>query len=81
MELDEDAGELRIIITRCPSKGRLIECDHIEPYEAYCDHCDTLYRGTLEALGFEYEVDHSECDKARCERVIRSNRPQNRGAP
>ncbi len=71
MELDEEAGEFSITMHRCPSKGRLLEYGHIEPYRDYCEHCDVLYRRVLEPLGFEYELDRSETDRARCRlRVI-----------
>lgn len=73
MELDEEAGEFRIVMHHCPSKGRLLDCRHIEPYPDYCDHCDALYRRVLEPLGFTYEVDLSESDRARC--VVRILRP------
>ena len=66
MELDEDAGQFRIILHRCPSKGRLIELKHIEPYHDYCRHCDVLYRRVLEPLGYRYSFDRSRCDEAQC---------------
>ena len=71
MELDEDAGELRIVMHRCPSKGRLLELEHIEPYHDYCGHCPVLYGPILEEHGFQYESDLSEVDKARCSITIR----------
>jgi len=66
MELGEDAGEFRIAMHHCPSKGRLLESEHITPYAHYCEHCDLLYRRVLEPLGYKYEADMSECDRARC---------------
>jgi len=66
MELDEEAGEFRIIMRRCPSKGRLLELGHVEPYKDYCEHCDVLYRRVLEPLGYEYEADLSRTHQARC---------------
>lgn len=66
MTLDEDAGEFEIAMHYCPSKGRLLESDHIVPYKNYCGHCDILYRRVLEPLGYEYSYDMSECNKARC---------------
>lgn len=66
MELDEEAGEFSITMHHCPSKGRLLECKHIEPYSDYCEHCDTLYRRVLEPLGFEYDIDLSKTDQASC---------------
>ena len=66
MELDEEAGRFRITMHRCPSKARLLACKHIEPYADYCRHCDALYRRVLEPLGYEYDIDLSECDRARC---------------
>ena len=71
MELDEEAGEFKITMHHCPSKGRLLEVKHIEPYQNYCQHCDILYRRILEPLGFEYTLDFSQCDKAKCSLTIR----------
>ena len=70
MILDEEKGRFEIQMRHCPSKGRLIELKHIQPYEHYCEHCDVLYRRVLEPLGFVYEIDLSRCDKAKCRLVI-----------
>ena len=74
MELDEDSGEFSITMHHCPSKGRLLEDKHIEPYRDYCEHCDLLYRRVLEPLGYEYELDRSQTDQARCHLTVRSNK-------
>ena len=66
MELDEEAEEFSITMHHCPSKGRLLELKHIEPYRDYCEHCDLLYRRVLEPLGFRYDLDTSQTDQARC---------------
>ena len=66
MTLDEENGEFKITMHKCPSKGRLLECEHIEPYPDYCRHCDVLYRRVLEPLGYDYDIDLSDCDKASC---------------
>lgn len=71
MELDEEAGVFRIDMRHCPSKGRLLECKHLEPYADYCAHCDLLYRRVLEPLGYSYEFDDSRTDKAACSIVVR----------
>lgn len=71
MELDEDAGEFKISMHRCPSKGLLLNLKHVEPYYDYCGHCDVLYRRVLEPMGYSYDFDMSECDKARCSITIR----------
>ena len=71
MELDADAGEFRVAMHHCPSKGRLIAEKHIEPYHDYCRHCDVLYRRVLEPLGYECTFDMSECDRARCTFTVR----------
>ena len=71
MELDEEAGEFKIAMHYCPSKGRLLEIEHIEPYHDYCLHCDILYRRIIEPLGFEYIFDFSQCNKAICSLTIR----------
>ena len=75
MELDEEAEEFSITMHHCPSKGRLLELKHIEPYRDYCEHCDVLYRRVLEPLGFRYDLDTSQTDQARCSLRIR---PKNR---
>ena len=74
MELDEEAGEFSITMHHCPSKGRLLEYKHIEPYRDYCEHCDVLYRRVLEPLGFEYNLDRSQTDKARCRLSVKSKK-------
>jgi hypothetical protein len=74
MELDEDAGEFRILMHKCPSKGRLLDCRHLEPYHDYCRHCNVLYRRVLEPLGYEYIFDGAGCDQARCALTVRARR-------
>ncbi len=71
MELDEDGGEFRIRMHHCPSKGRLLEYEHFEPYVDYCRHCDVLYRRVLEPLGYEYWIDLSQSQQAVCELTVR----------
>jgi len=66
MELEEEAGVFSISMHHCPSKGRLLQEKHVEPYRDYCEHCDVLYRRVLEPLGYIYELDRSQTDKARC---------------
>ncbi len=75
MELDEDAGTFVIDMRKCPSKGRLLELSHVEPYHDYCGHCDTLYRRVLEPLGYEYEIDLPAAGEARCRLTVRRNTP------
>ena len=74
MELDEEAGEFRIDMRHCPSKGRLLEMTHITPYPDYCWHCDLLYRRVLEPLGFTYAFDSSRLDRAACSIVVRKRK-------
>ena len=74
MELDEDAGEFSIAMHHCPSKGKLLEYKHIEPYRDYCEHCDVLYRRVLEPLGFKYEIDLSQTDKAQCHITVKADK-------
>ncbi len=70
MELDEEAGEFKIVMHHCPSKGRLMECKQIGPYPDYCGHCDVLYRRVLEPLGYRYDVDLSRCNEAQCRLTV-----------
>jgi len=71
MELDEEAGEFKIVMHHCPSKGRLLQYSHLQPYHDYCRHCDVLYRRVLEPLGYEYRLDMSGCDQAKCSILVR----------
>jgi hypothetical protein len=71
MTLDEEIGEFRIEMHYCPSMGRLLADDQITSYPQYCEHCDVLYRRVLEPLGYEYEIDLSQCDQARCTLIVR----------
>jgi len=66
MEFDEDAGTFSIHMHHCPSKGRLLELDHVEPYHDYCGHCPVLYRRVLEPLGYSYDMDMSNVDRGKC---------------
>ena len=70
MTLDADNTVLESIFRHCPSKGRLNEIEHITPYEFYCEHCDTLYRRVLEPLGFDYYIDLSQADDAKCVIIV-----------
>ncbi|MEN8230957.1 MAG: L-2-amino-thiazoline-4-carboxylic acid hydrolase [Bacteroidota bacterium] len=65
MVLDEDIGEFSIHMHSCPSKGMLLELGYMEPYHAYCDHCDALYKPIVERFGYRYESE-IDPDKARC---------------
>ena len=71
MELDEDAGEFSITMHHCPSKGLLLNLEHMEAYHDYCGHCDVLYRRVLEPMGYECTCDLSRVDEAKCSFVIR----------
>lgn len=66
MELDEEKGVFSIEMLHCPSKGRLLEFEHMVPYYDYCGHCDILYREVLAPLGLDFVIDLSHCDEARC---------------
>ena len=74
MTLDKENEIFEIEMRHCPSMGRLIEIGHITPYEHYCEHCDTLYRRVLEPLGFDYNIDLSQCKKAKCKLIIKKKR-------
>ena len=74
MELDEEAGEFSITMHHCPSKGRLLQVEHLEPYRDYCEHCDVLYRRVLEPMGFEYHIDLNRSDEATCKVSVRAKK-------
>ena len=67
MTLDEEKGTFAIYMHKCPSKGHLLEYEHVEPYHDYCGHCPALYDRCLERFGIRpYDHDYSEVDKAKC---------------
>ena len=71
MELDEELGEFQITMNYCPSMGLLLKTRHIEPYQAYCEHCDILYRRVLEPLGYEYQFNPPNPGEASCSIVVK----------
>lgn len=67
MGLDEKEGTFYINMLKCPSKGKLLEIEHIEPYHDYCGHCLALYPPQLEKFGINVvAVDFSKVDNAAC---------------
>ena len=51
--------------------GLLLKIRHIDPYQAYCEHCDILYRRVLEPLGYEYQFNPPQPDQASCSIVVK----------
>ena len=74
MTLDEEKGEFAIDMIKCPSKGMLLEMKHMEPYKAYCEHCPALYSRVLEQMGYEFNMDLSQTDRAKCKLTVREIR-------
>ncbi|MFA5858781.1 MAG: hypothetical protein WC955_06925 [Elusimicrobiota bacterium] len=63
----------RIVMTKCPSKMRLLNEQkkrRVVPYKNYCMHCDVLYRRVLEPLGLKYTIDLSKSSRAKCGIVV-----------
>ena len=71
MTLDEQAGEFCIDMHYCPSKGRFQQpgCEHITPYEHYCEHC-IIYEDSARSAGYSYTLDLSNTDRASCRVII-----------
>lgn len=72
MYLNEKRGFFKIVMHRCPSKGRLLELKEqigITPYHSYCLHCDS-YRSAVEKVGLKYVYDFSGVDHAACSMLI-----------
>ena len=76
MTLNAKKTVFKIEMRHCPSKGRLLDTKHMESYPDYCEHCDLLYRRVLEPLGFEYDIDLSHCDEARCVLTVKAGSTQ-----
>ena len=74
MRLNEEEGFFSIEMHHCPSMGRLLELEHVEPYEHYCEHCQVLYSRILEPLGFEYELELPKPCEASCRLVVRNGK-------
>lgn len=71
LKWDEEANEMTIDMRRCPSKGHLLDMEHMEPYHDYCGHCMVIYKKVLNRYGIEEIRDHSHVDEARCFRTFR----------
>ena len=72
MYLNEKRGFFKIVMHRCPSKGRLLALKDsigITPYPDYCLHCDS-YRAAVAEVGLEYVFDFTNTDKAGCSILI-----------
>jgi len=72
MYLNEKRGFFKLVMHRCPSKGKLIDLNEqigLEPYHDYCLHCDG-YRAAIEKVGLEYIYDFSDMDKAACSILV-----------
>lgn len=72
MYLNEARGYFRLVMHRCPSKGRLLELRDklgMTPYHDYCLHCDS-YRSAVEEAGLKYIYDFSDVDRASCSLFI-----------
>ncbi len=70
MTLDENKGEFKIAMHKCPSKGMLMELKHMTPYHSYCDHCPALYKPIVERMGYRYDSE-IDCDQAQCSITIK----------
>ena len=57
----------------CPSRGKLNDLEHIEPYYDYCGHCKWLYSRVLKNYDTVYEMDHTEIDNAACRWILYEN--------
>ena len=71
MTFDPENDTFEILMRHCPSKGQLLEFEHLEPYEFYCEHCQVLYERVVSPLGYDFVVDMSNCDKAACKCTVR----------
>lgn len=80
--LNEEAADFRMILNlekqyfemeifHCPSKGRLLEMQHMEPYHDYCGHCKILYPRVMEPMGYSYECDHTKVCEAHCKTLVK----------
>lgn len=72
MYLNEKRGYFRIVMHRCPSKGKLLDLQEsigLKPFHDYCLHCD-CYRASIEKVGLEYIYDFMNMDKAGCSIIV-----------
>jgi len=66
---DTQARRMIVDMRRCPSKGKLIDLPHLQPYRDYCGHCHVIYRRVLNDHGIRETRDHRQVDQAKCYRV------------
>ena len=68
----KDFGKKRCFthMRHCPSRGRLNDLQHIEPYYDYCGHCNVIYQRVLEKYGVVFKMDHSNIDRAECTSML-----------
>lgn len=72
MYLNEKRGFFKLVMHRCPSKGRLVDLREqigLKPFRDYCLHCDG-YRAACEEVGLKYIYDFENMDKAGCAILI-----------
>lgn len=65
MTLDKNKEEFKIVMHKCPSKGKLLELGYVVPYHSYCDHCEALYKPIAERAGYKYKAE-VDPDNASC---------------
>ena len=72
MYLNQKRGFFKLVMHRCPSKGRLIDLQQkigLKPFSDYCLHCDS-YRAACEKVGLCYIYDFQNVDNAGCSILI-----------
>ena len=67
---DKEKGFIYSHMRHCPSRGMLNDLTHIEPYHAYCEHCNVIYRPVLEKYGLTTRRDNTWIANAECRSVI-----------
>ena len=48
---DKEKGYIFSHMRHCPSRGMLNDMSHMEPYHAYCQHCNVIYQPVLRKYG------------------------------
>lgn len=68
----KDFGKKRCFthMRHCPSRGRLNDMQHIEPYYDYCGHCNVIYQRVLEKYGVVFKMDHARIANAECTSML-----------
>lgn len=67
---DKEKSYIFSHMRHCPSRGMLNDMSHMEPYHAYCQHCNVIYQPVLRKYGLDNRRDNTWVANAECRSLI-----------